>query len=300
MVARSRPAVFACPMRNRNGAEPKKISSSPHYSAWPEIAKPSNFYTLATLCSFPAIQVAMYSPMKTYLDVEFYMPEPEEILLEKDYQGWHTEPYYGIGKCCSSFNYCSPSDSNSFAQHLFLEGNDDPEWTTLGLIHDVGHLQSFRTERLTIMKLNSLASCIFNLLKPAGVAQCTNFWEEFQVRNEALLGYLDKTLILEELRANVFAFLNLDSRIWSYIETDLRERMRMTGILSFFDDLTAQDVHDPFWLTIFAEVFDPEDPIRGVRALTRLTNWREEFSYKIRSKHLKSGWRLFLMAMAIN
>jgi hypothetical protein len=66
---------------------------------------------------------------------------------------------------------------------------------------------------------------------------CENFWDEFQKRNDTLLNYLDTALVLEELRANLFAFWALDPMIRVSIEPDLRKVMAEEDAISLFGRL---------------------------------------------------------------
>jgi hypothetical protein len=317
MLTPFRPAVFACPMRYMHGEKPKSGAPPPD-PAWPELADPSTFYTLPTLCSLPNIAEAMYHSLDSHWgwdedaalgeqiremlpEIEAYLPQLQEMLPDLEGEIQHlakmadVSPNYDL--LFYAMTLASYKDirifSRGVARSLRVRGSDDPDWDTFAFFHDIGHYTSLRIGRATTEKVTSLASALFNLLKPASVAQCTNFWDEFQENNDALLGYLDKALVLEELRANVFAFSQLDSNIRSSIEPDLRKGMERTGTISLFDGLIAlKEVRQAVGLTILAEVSDPEDPIRGISALMRLTNWLEEFNWRISDEHMKSGYHL--------
>jgi hypothetical protein len=281
MIGRACPAVFACPARIRNRAKLRIISSSSHYPAWPEIADPSNFYTLPTLSSLPDIQIAMYLPyyVKSY-DLKAFIAEPQsskEVVYYDDYLDEDLNIY---------------TNSTPFFYNLGCSV-DDPTWTTFAFLHDVGHYQSFMYERPTITNFNNFASNIFALLKPTGITQCSNFLEEFHEHNDALTEFIKKSLILEEVRANLFAWESLDYGLWAAIDDEMRKILRKDGTLCLFRKLASLgDGYKAFWLTIKAEETNLDDPISGVNSLMRKPNWLQSFKYEIDYHRYEPAWLL--------
>jgi hypothetical protein len=272
MLTPFRPAVFACPMRQRHGEKPKRAWPPP-YPAWPELADPSTFYTLPTLCSHPDISMALCWPKESYWDsdeklslsehLHLLIPDlAEEIIqgiTEKNIQSLEEMDTIDVFKLFQSF-------SRGIAETMGMEGSLDPEWDAFAYLHEFGHYESFIIGRATTEKVSSLASAILDLLRPANVAQCGNFWTEFRTRNRALVDFLEKGLVFEEIRASLHALTFLDPDITASIKTDLRELMAEDGILGFFDkltDATNEDWHAAMWLSLVAEN-TPADPIESL------------------------------------
>jgi hypothetical protein len=240
MLSPFRPAVFACPMRYVHTEKPKKVWPPPS-PAWPEIAHPSGYYTLPTLASHPAINLCIWWPRE----------------------------------------YCAPRAESCFKVDAPL-GIADPEWDEFAFLHEAGHYFSFGTIRPTILEVNRIASGIFALIKKlslTGLLACENFWDEFQEGNKRLVNYLEKALILEELRASLFAFSLLDPNIRVSIEPDLRKVMNKEDAISYFgrpmlrtdlfDKLTRVTNEDwlaAFDLSILAD-YIPKDPLKRLHFL---------------------------------
>jgi hypothetical protein len=291
MLPPFRPAVFACPMRYIHDEKPKR-GWPPPYPAWPEITDPSGFYTLPTLASYPAITKCEYSPRwllfaldadsaKYLTDREviylMFPDDAEEILAKLPPT---TENIYMATLRLLDRQTLSMGDVRLFG----AMGSADPEWSVFAYLHEIGHYLSFQTPRPTIMEVNRIASGVFDLFKQLSLSNfpiCKNFWDEFEKGNDALLRYLDQALILEELRANLYALSDLDPIIRANIEPDLRKAMAEGDAISLFGkpilrtvlfdrlaDGMIEGLLAAYWLTIMAE-FSPKDPLKRLDFLCR-------------------------------
>jgi hypothetical protein len=249
MLPPFRPAVVACPKRYMHDEKPKSVWPPP-YPAWPEIAEPSTFYSLPALSMYYGISQAVYWPSADYCaHKRICVPKSElEIITLKSHQ----------------------SLSREIARAMAMEGSSHPEWDAFAFFHEMGHCQSFSMGRKIIHWVSGIAYDLLTHLRPANVAQCDNFWTEFRTRNGRLVNGLEKGLVFEEIRANMFAFALLDSQIMDSIEEDVRECMAEEGNLSLFDEIAT--AANRFWLeawmtTLSCEVYSPIDPISGLRRL---------------------------------
>jgi hypothetical protein len=181
-------------------------------------------------------------------------------------------------------------------------GIADPEWSEFANEHEMGHFHSFDTTRPTIVEVNRIASGIFALFKKLSVNSlpaCKNFWDEFQKRNDTLVSYLNQARRLEELRANLYAFSNLDPKIRISIEPDLRKVMAEEGTISLFDtlaDVTNEDWNTAFWLSILAE-YAPADPLKRLHFLCKRgvsDYWRQMLKGAVKQWH-EPGWEVLLV-----
>jgi hypothetical protein len=291
MLPPFRPAVFACPMRYTHSEKPKRVWPPP-YPAWPEIADPSRFYTLPTLASHPAIRKCEYTPRwlvsalgsgsakhLTEREVIYLMfPDDAEEILAK--LPPTTENIYQMALPLLGLQTLSRGHVRLFA----AMGSADPEWSVFAHEHEVGHYLSFGVPRPTIMEVNRIASGIFDLIKQLSLSNFPtykNFWDEFQKANDTLLKSLDQALILEELRANLYALSDLDPIIRANIEPDLRKVMVEEDAFSLFGkpilrtdlfdklaDVMNEDLLAAYWLSIIAE-FSPKDPLKRLHFLYR-------------------------------
>jgi hypothetical protein len=312
MLTPFRPAVFACPMRYMHGKKTKRVWPPP-YPAWPEIADPSTYYTLPTLYSYPAINSTMYWPWDSYRNDDddggeklslcelFRLHLPD--LAEEKIQELTEKAEKGISIVNIFTAYESRKLLRSWCRRLVqiatVEGRDDPMWSAFARVHELGHDVSLSTERPTTIRLYSLASATFDLLRPDRVAQYANFWDVFQDHNGALVEYLDKTLILEELRATLFAFAYLGPDVRYSIEPDLRKHMAEEGTISLFDALanaTDKDWLAAYHLSLLAEC-TPAHPIEGLHFLCRAEGgtlemlWKEIYTKDQPSPH-KVEWSI--------
>jgi len=301
MLERFQPAVFACQSPQVNGEKIER-GSSRLYPGWPEIGLPSTFYTFPTLCSLPSITCALYVPRNPYwgweeavtLDTSCLLMTPEhearlpqivEALNSNSSNTPSVQAFWRVSAKILGGGKVLSIKSREIAQKTRARGSPYPEWDAFAVLHDLGHYGAWSLVRQTTTKFNTLASAVFDLLKPATAAQCTNFWAEFRVCNGALVDYLGKALAFEELRATVFAFDTLDSDIRTSIESDIRQVMVEEGVLGLFEELaalTSGDWRTAWWLTILAEATDPEDPIQGFAVLrdglteSKSRNWSPE------------------------
>jgi hypothetical protein len=282
MLPPFRPAVFACPMRYMHTEKPKRVWPPP-YPAWPEITDPSTLYTLPTLASHPAITLCLWHPSwwDNYLNsVDCYTDRELVYVMFPDY----AEEILAKFPPTAEDNYTMTlelamdllgSQALSSGQVLAFAatGNANPEWSEFAINHEMGHFCSFEIPRPTILEVNRIASGIFDLFKKLSLSNLTareNFWDEFQKGNNTLVNYLDKALILEEVRANLYAFWALDPRTRVTIEPDLRKVMAEDAI-SLFDTLanvTNEDWYAAFRLSLLAE-YAPEDPLKRLHFLSK-------------------------------
>ena len=274
-----RPAVFACPMRAMHGEKPKR-SWPPPYPAWPEIADPSTMYTLPTVASHPAVTMCEWHPRWWAADFGKYfagLTDCELIYLTfpahaEEIFAKHSPTTQDILE--TAFDLLDLQALSSGLTRAFAAmGNADPEWSAFVYDHEVGHYLSFQITRPTIVEVNRIASGIFGLFKKLSVTSvpaCENFWDEFQKRNDTLVTYLDKALILEELRANFYAFSALDPKSRASIEPDLRKEMTVDAIRLFdtIADITDEDWDVAYELTLLAE-YAPADPLKRLHFLCK-------------------------------
>jgi len=307
-----RPAVFACPMRYIHGEKPKKVWPPP-YPAWPEIADPSTFYTLPTLASHPAIEACFWSPKWTSVgyaehltdrEVIYLMfPDNAEELLAK-LPPTTEDIYVGVLRLLDE-----QTESSGHVRLFATMGIADPEWSEFAWNHEMGHYFSFKTTRPTILEVNRIASGIFELFKKLTLKACENFWDEFQKSNDTLLRSLDKALIFEELRANFYAFADLDPIIRAKIEPDLRKLMAEEGTISLFgrpilktdlfDTLayvTNEDWELASWLSYLAE-YSPADPLKRLYFLFKrgVSDYSVMMLNALIHRRYKAGWRVELV-----
>jgi hypothetical protein len=306
-----RPAVFACPMRYVHGEKPKKVWPPP-YPAWPEIADPSTLYTLPTVTSHPAIMVCSWWPR--WVSVGFpdhltdreiiyvmYPDDAEEILAKLPPT---TEDIYREALALLD----SQTQSRGTIRLFTAMGIADPEWSEFAWHHEIGHANSFRTPRPTIMEVNRKASEIFDLFKKLTLTECENFWDEFRKGNDTLVTYLDKVRILEELRANLYAFSKLDPMIRANIEPDLRKVMAEEDAISLFGrpilrtdlfdmlaDITYEDWECAYDLSLLAE-YSAADPLKRLHFLSKrgLHDYSAMMLAVSYSRMKKTGWDIKL------
>jgi hypothetical protein len=325
------PAVLACPKSQRQGEKPERVLPPP-YPEWPEIALQSNFYNLATLLSFPAIGAALYSPDDDYWDwnelisttdflKQTYVNDKKDLYLDiLDTQGkrlLHVLPHLLPNvilpnTIVTKDNFGCMVLSSGSVELLGKRGCNDPEWNTFAAFHDLGHWQAWSWLRSTTTKFTSLASAIFDFLKPESVSQCGDFWSEFAQRNMKVVEYLENSMILEELRATLIALSIYPTKTFASIEADIRKELMEQGTLRLFEGFIATNAS---WtsaaiLTILAELSDPENPIRGLTILQnslmelQSCNWTKDQWYRwleenikpyiIKSKMFQRTWQVNL------
>ena len=169
MVARSRLAVFACPMRHRFGSELDRVLPFPCYPAWPEISDPYTFYTLSTLNSFSAINRAFYWVRHSFWDsseeltlrehIHNIAPDLEEEIIQLNLQTLD-EINITIGP-----QKLYQSLSRGVAPAAAMEGSAKPEWEAFAILHEMGHETSFTLMRPIIRKINKLTCDMFDVLR---------------------------------------------------------------------------------------------------------------------------------------
>jgi hypothetical protein len=246
-------------MQHRNGKKSERASPPP-YRAWPEIAHPLRLYMFPTLYSVSAITSALYWPSNSNW-ISYATIEEQE--WAKDLFNQNLPP--GVERHSREYD-------QYHSQVLVKEKREagisqsQAEWEVFCYYHELGHVLSLTSDLRVITKGKALAAAIFDLLRPAGVAQCRNFWAEFEMRNKAFLDHLEKVLALEELRATFYAFIFIHPDIRTSVAPELRKVMVKEVSIRLFDkvaEITNRNWAAAWCLTIYAEfACGEEDPAK--------------------------------------
>ena len=273
------PAVFACP--SRNGIKPERVWPPP-YPAWPEIRSLSTFYTLPALGLYNDIGAALYWPPQCYWN-------SKDVL----YREHAFESITAIKDICNSICPIAFSSPVSHGIGMLRAKAVDSDWDAFAYFHDLGHYISLKIGRATTQRGGHIVSSVLDLLRPPNVVRCGNFWAEFEIRNGALVDFLNKAMAFEEIRANLFAFKWLNPRIKEKVEKRVRSFMVMHGQLRLFNDVIKTAGLSCAWeYSLASELSEPENPMLGWQRLSETPHENWKISNII---YPRSGWDIELV-----
>jgi hypothetical protein len=159
------------------------------------------------------------------------------------------------------------SDDMSILMYCIEELNKmlSPE-ETYSMAHEGGHLYSFTLTRPAITHFKATWSAIENLLQQAAFGSDDGFWDKLNDLNSELKSCLSNSLVLEELRANLWALRFLPPEMQTtfinriYGEESEKSRNKESEIFYSLQFLTGRHLIRALIITLLVECLDPLNP----------------------------------------
>ena len=305
MIASELSGVIACRSISTTRPEAAPRKSVP-FKAWPEIEDWLIYHALPTVNILyrPDVVLSLtdvefftlppgYSVKEQLNELLRLFPNREEFMarLMSQFQeyvntlGEHIEALYGIenaqqgvneyianvlaslGELESTYQPGYPPDTKRSISSITeaLTKMSSPE-DTFSQYHENGHFYSFALTRPAIIKFKATWSAIEDLLQQAAIGGHEGFWDKFNDFNSKLKDCLSNSLVLEELRANLFALdkLPLDMQTTFinkvYGEESKNGINKESEVFYTLQFLTGGRLMIALFLTILAECLDPSDP----------------------------------------
>jgi hypothetical protein len=283
--SRGRSAVLACPSLSDAKVTTK---SSPRYQEWPELEDGLVFCTLPTIGAHfhPNLSIINKPAFKRALDEMYIEPYKTQLLpLVLPYCQSHfgIEIKKPLEELLSSISYESAIIFQAIGELVYkMEGFNENEFARkltklLGLnnafsvFHENGHRLSLALNRPATEIIRYTTAEIFNLLiEQAATNKHDGFWPEFNKLNTRLKNCLSIALVLEELRATIFALevIPLESKqkiiddVYPEKEKDLEYK-----VFSELRSLTGERGLFACFITLLVEILDPLNPLGEMEKL---------------------------------
>jgi hypothetical protein len=309
----SQSGVFAC--HSIKTTRPEVTSPNPlPYKAWPAIEDWNRYYALPTIGGL----YAPHNPSDKKDMIESLIerfPQLEQCrsrlwpMIEEYYR-----THFGSEVNIQNFSVAcfSVVATLFFGKASIYELGAVTDWYNMQIpkddlfsgIHEIGHFYSLSIKRPATTEFKRTSLRIEEILQQVMTNSCDGFWDKFIDLNSKLANCLNKYLILEELRADIYAFYSLPDYREKFIHQIYGEgseggKNEDSELFYSLHTVTGGNLYCAWHLTILAEFLNPVNPVRALVDLQEIlmaasaNTWaRKQWFSWFKSWKRLNGWGL--------
>jgi hypothetical protein len=284
--------VIACRSISTTRPEVAPQKSSP-FKAWPGIQERDRYYLLPTIGAIYRLEwtsttkipeeeiIRAFPQLEPYrshlmpMVVEYYLSNFDKVFNTHNFQVAVGKVVFDllIGDVPASDVWLS-LDNSWLTEAVKASSIED----MFSMSHESAHKNSFEIIRPATTQFKATWSGIEDLLQQAASGSSNDFWDKFTDLNNKLGACLTNSLVLEELRANIFAIQtfigtpNVQEEFIKKIYGEGRENARNNEgkIFHSLRSVTGGDIDFAWALTLLAECLNPDNPLSALAELQQV------------------------------